>query len=91
MSEFFTGFVTSALICTLGFVLEKICIMSKEQVIEPEEPEYIVMNRSQYDYMKNNPDVKKIIIEQPQLPSLYNDDLIVMKTPPPPLIKLDKS
>jgi hypothetical protein len=83
MTEFLSGFVTSALLCSLGFLLGKIC-NGREQIKES-EPEYMVMSKDQYDYMKNNPDVKKIIIEQPQMPPLYSEkdnDLIVMKLPP---------
>ena len=84
MSDFLSGFVTSTLLCSLGFLLGKIC-NGREQIKES-EPEFMVMSKDQYDYMKNNPDVKKIIIEQPQLPPLYSekdeDDLIVMKLPP---------
>ena len=86
MTEFLSGFVTSTLLCSLGFLLGKIC-NGREQIKESEEsePEYMVMSKDQYDYMKNNPDVKKILIEQPQLPPLYSEkdnDLIVMKLPP---------
>ena len=92
MIEFLSGFVSSSLLCSLCIILEQIYIIVKSEV-KKSEPEYMLMSQTKYDYMKNNPDIKKIIIEQPQTPQLYSekdDSLILIKVPPPqpPLTKL---
>lgn len=82
MAEFVSAIVSTALLCTLGGLIMKICSLRDE--FEEAEPEYLLMSAEQYKCIKNNPDAKKIILDQPQMPPKYSktDD----KSPPPPFI-----
>ena len=82
MAYFVSGCVSSALLCTLGYLIVKICSM--RDAIEEAEPEYVFLSAEQYEFMKNNPDQRKIILDQPQMPPKYSktDDK------PPPLIPI---
>ena len=65
MADLVVGFVASAFLCGIGVLLLKRCNEFEERV--KDETEYILITKEHYEYMKNNPDVKKIIFEQPQI------------------------
>ena len=69
MADLVVGFVTSAFLCGIGVILAKRCVEFDERIKDESEsePEYILITKEHYETMKNNPDVKKIIFERPQL------------------------
>lgn len=81
MAELVAGFLTSAFLCGIGVLLIKRCNEFEDRI--KDETEYILITKEQYETMKNNPDVKKIIFEQPQmdepeLPSYSESDRLVL-------------
>jgi hypothetical protein len=85
MADLVTGLVGSALLCSIGIVLAKLCTLRDAMKEEADpQPEYILLSKEQYDFV-----VKKIIIEQPQMPPSYSEKAEVLaKMPPPPLIAI---
>ena len=75
MADLVVGFVTSAFLCGVGLILGKRCIEFDERIKDESEPkpEYILITKEHYEIMKNNPDVKKIIFERPQLRPQINE------------------
>jgi hypothetical protein len=69
MADFVSGCMSTALLCSLGVLLMKICSLRGE--FEEAQPEYVLMTAEQYEFIKNKPDVK-IILDQPQMPPKYS-------------------
>ena len=65
MADLVVGFVTSAILCGIGVLFLKRCSEFEDRI--KNEAEYVLISKEQYEYMKNNPDVKRIIYEQPQI------------------------
>jgi len=65
MTELITGILTTTCLCGMSYMLVKLCSMRKE--LQLVQPEYVLISKEQYEYMKSHPDVKKIIFEQPQI------------------------
>jgi hypothetical protein len=91
MADLVVGYVSSALLCGFCVILGTRCIefdLGKRN--EPEQ-EYILITKEHYEIIKKNPNVKKIIVERPQirlyeapLPSYSeseNDKLPLIKEP----------
>jgi hypothetical protein len=71
MADLVIGFVSSTVLCGIGCLLIKRFCELDEMV--KDETEYILITKEHYEFMKNNPDVKKIIFEQPQIRPKMSD------------------
>ena len=75
MTDLISGIMGTVCLCGIGYILVKLCAIHKDY----DSQEYILLTKEQYDYMKNNPDVKKIVFEQPQIyqqPQIYEQPQI---------------
>ena len=66
MTEFVTGILGTTCLCSIGFILVKLCDLKREL----KESEYVFLRKDQYEELiKNNNSEIKYIYEQPQPPS----------------------
>ena len=84
MADLVSGFVSTALLCTLGVLIVKICSLHDD--FEEAKPEYYMLSKEEYDLMKWNA-ARKYITEQPQLPlpplPEYSEKDALLSAPPP--------
>ena len=59
MTDLISGIMGTVCLCGIGYILVKLCAIHKDY----DSQEYILLTKEQYDYMKNNPDVKKIVFD----------------------------
>ena len=89
MTELVTGILGKTFLCSVGYILVKLCSLRDE--VQDVSPEYLLITKEHYEIMKNNPNVKKIVFEQPQFcnPLLPEQpQLPSYSERAPPLIKL---
>jgi hypothetical protein len=82
MAELVIGILSTAGLCSIGFILLKLCTLRDET--QDISPDYLLVRKEHYDALiKNSAQVKNYTNEQPKLPS-YSES----SEAPPSLVEI---